>query len=109
VANWQQTRSDFDYKTIAICVRIWLWICRQSLLAIPADWWQKLNKVYSNQVLFSICSQSAVRLCATLLSFCHQSAGIACLASFVIFLTAICWQYLIIQTLCTICSAIKNC
>jgi len=30
VPNWQQTPSDFDYKTIAIC--IWLWICRQSLL-----------------------------------------------------------------------------
>jgi len=36
------------------------------------------SKVYSNQVLFSICSQSAVRLCTTLLGFCHQSVSITC-------------------------------
>jgi len=45
---------------------------------MPADWWQKPSKVYSNQILFSICSQSAIRLCTTLLGFCHQSAGKLC-------------------------------
>jgi len=31
LADWQQNRSHSHCKTIAICVRIWLRICRQSL------------------------------------------------------------------------------
>jgi len=32
LADWQQNRLDSHCKTIAICVRIWFRICRQSLL-----------------------------------------------------------------------------
>jgi len=62
VPNWQQTRSDFDYKTIAICVRIWLWICRQSLLTgyasrLMAETEQGLLESGSVLNLLSICLQ----------------------------------------------------
>jgi len=62
VPNWQQTRSDFDYKTIAICVRIWLWICRQSLLTsyasrLMAETEQGLLESGSVLNLLSICRQ----------------------------------------------------
>jgi len=37
-SNWQQTRLDFDYETVIICLRFWLWMSIKSADKLPANW-----------------------------------------------------------------------
>ena len=76
-SNWQQTRLDFDYETIIICLRFWLWISIKS-----ADKLCQQIGSRNRAVCFRFCSQSALNLSSDY-AFC-SFAVICCLS--------ICWQ-----------------
>jgi len=88
VLNWQQTRSDFGYKTIAIYVCILLWICRQCVLTSYA------SRLVTETEQGPLESGSVLNLLSICRQIMHDFSGVTCLAGFVIFLTAICGQYL---------------
>jgi len=93
LAIWGQINSKLDQilttKPLSMSAFGYEFVDKACWQAMPAETKRSLLEL----VLLSIC-------CQTLFGFCYQSTGIIYLASFVIFLIAICCQ--IIQTVCTI-------